>query len=181
MTAPDRHSGRARTIHGWMVAAGLVLACVPRAGAAQTDYYNTDAARPVRIEDAYPTERYAFELQVAPLRLQRGPGGAYTWEIAPELAYGVLPHTQVEIGFPIVWADPGTHHEVQGLAGIELAALYNLNVETETLPALAVAGEVLLPVGSLAADHVYPALKAIVTRTLPFGRVHANAQYTFGP
>ncbi|MBA2669021.1 MAG: hypothetical protein H0U67_01455, partial [Gemmatimonadetes bacterium] len=29
--------------------------------AAQTDYYNTDAGRPVRIEDAHPVERYAFE------------------------------------------------------------------------------------------------------------------------
>lgn len=30
--------------------------------AAQTDYYNTDAGRPVHIEDAYPVERHAFEI-----------------------------------------------------------------------------------------------------------------------
>jgi hypothetical protein len=47
--------------------------------AAQTDYYNTDAGRPVLIEDAYPTERYAFELQLAPLRLERVSGGVYNW------------------------------------------------------------------------------------------------------
>ena len=177
----SRNGSARRAARRWLLAAGLALAPIPSAAAAQTDYFNTDAARPVRVEDAYPTERYAFELQLAPLRLERAAGGGYTWEIAPELAYGVLPHTQIEIGFPVLWTDPGTHHEVQGLGGIELAALYNLNVETQSLPALAVAAEVLLPVGGLAADHVYPALKAIATRSLPFGRVHANAQYTFGP
>lgn len=36
--------------------------------AAQTDYYNTDAGRPVQVEDAYATERYAFEMKLAPVR-----------------------------------------------------------------------------------------------------------------
>ena len=31
---------------------------------AQTDYYNTDAGRPVLMEDAYALERRGFELQV---------------------------------------------------------------------------------------------------------------------
>src|SRR5688572_23274403 len=43
--------------------------------AAQTDYYNIDSGRPVRIEDAYPVERYAFEAQVAPLRMERRDDG----------------------------------------------------------------------------------------------------------
>jgi hypothetical protein len=36
------------------------LSAIPGTAGAQTDYYNTDAGRPLRIEDAYPTERYAF-------------------------------------------------------------------------------------------------------------------------
>ncbi|MDQ3950355.1 MAG: hypothetical protein M3282_08405, partial [Gemmatimonadota bacterium] len=52
--------------------------------AAQTDYYNTDAGRPVQIEDAYPVERRAFEIQAAPLRLERARGGVYHWGIEPE-------------------------------------------------------------------------------------------------
>ena len=160
-------------------AAVLALAAAWPA-AAQTDYYNTDKGRPVRIEDAAPVERYAFELQLAPVRMEREGGGAYTWEVAPELAYGILPRTQVEVGFPIRFVDPGGAGQVQGLAGIEVAALHNLNVETTTLPALAVAADVLLPVGGLGPDRVYPSVKGIATRTFSFARFHANAQYTFG-
>ncbi|CAA9353476.1 MAG: hypothetical protein AVDCRST_MAG68-3832 [uncultured Gemmatimonadetes bacterium] len=157
---------------------GVALAMAILAGpaAAQTDYYNTDEGRPVRIEDAAPVERYAFEIQLAPLRLERERGGAYTWEVAPELAYGILPRTQVEVGFPIAFRDGGA----QGLAGIELSALHNVNTETRTLPAFAVAAGVLLPVGGLGPDRAYPTVKGIATRTFPFARFHANAQYTVG-
>lgn len=157
--------------------AGAVLALGVLAGpaAAQTDYYNTDEGRPVRIEDAAPVERYAFEVQLAPLRLDLQ-GGAYHWEVAPELAYGILPRTQVEVAFPFAFLS-GDH---QGLAGIEVSALHNLNTETRTLPALAVAGSVRLPVGPLA-DETHASVKGIATRTFRWARFHANAEYTFGP
>ncbi len=96
------------------------------------------------------------------------------------MAYGILPRTQVEVGFPISLVDAADGGGASGLAGIEVAALHNLNVETRTLPALAVAAEVLLPVGGLAPDQPYASLKGIATRTLPWARFHANAQYTFG-
>lgn len=164
-----------------IAAAGAAwLALAPAPAAAQTDYYNTDAARPVRVEDAYPTERYAFELQLAPLRLERERGGVYSWEVAPEIAYGILPRTHVEVGFPVRVVDAGGEAETAGLAGIEVAALHNLNVETTTLPAFAVAADVHLPVGGLAPDRAYPSVKGIATRTFRFARFHANAQYTFG-
>ena len=158
----------------------LALGAAIRPAGAQTDYYNTDAGRPVRIEDAYPVERYAFELQLAPVRMERESGGSYHWEVAPELAYGILPSTQLEIGFPLSFVDEGDGGEERGLAGIEIAALHNLNVETRTLPALAIAADVLLPVGSLAPDETYASLKGIATRTFSFARVHLNGQYTFG-
>lgn len=157
----------------------LALGAATRPAGAQTDYYNTDAGRPVRIEDAYPVERYAFELQLAPVRLERESGGAYHWEVAPELAYGILPSTQLEIGFPLSFVDDDGVEE-KGLAGIEIAALHNLNVETRTLPALAIAADVLLPVGGLAPDQAYASVKGIATRNLSFARVHVNGQYTFG-
>ncbi|HYH82407.1 MAG TPA: hypothetical protein VEX86_21630 [Longimicrobium sp.] len=167
-----------RTIAALAATALAFGAAVP--AAAQTDYYNTDAGRPIRVEDAYPTERYAFELQVAPLRLERERGGAYNWELAPEIAYGILPRTQVEVGFPLRFLDPGGEGDVRGLAGIEIAALHNLNVETTTLPAFALAADVLLPVGGLGPDRAYTTGKAIATRTFSFARFHANAQYTLG-
>jgi hypothetical protein len=158
--------------------AALAIVSVPAGAAAQTDYYNIDQGRPVRIEDAAPVERHAFELQLAPVRLERERGGAYTWEVAPELAYGILPRTQVEVAFPLAYEDAGGGSG--GLAGIELAALHNLNVETRTLPALAVAAEVALPIGGLAPERTYASVKGIATRTLRWARLHANAQYTLG-
>lgn len=147
---------------------------------AQTDYYNLDRNRPARIEDAYATERYAFELKVAPLRLERESGGVYHWGIDPEIAYGVLPRTHIELGFPVAIIDAGGDGQRTGLAGIELSALHNLNVETRTLPALGIRGGVVLPVGSLAPDRAYPAVTGIATRTFTWARFHVNAQYTFG-
>lgn len=163
-----------------LTAAGAALGALAAPLGAQTDYYNTDRGRPVRVEDAAPVERHAFELQLAPLRLERASGGVYTWEVAPELAYGVLPRTHVEVGFPLALVDANGDGAPAGLAGIEVAALHALNVETRTLPALAVAGEVLLPVGGLAPDQARASLKGIATRTLTWARFHANAQYTFG-
>jgi hypothetical protein len=166
---------------GGLAAAALALGAQAVPAFTQTDYYNTDTGRPVRIEDAYPVERYAFELQLAPLRLERASGGVYNWEVAPEIAYGILPRTQLEVGFPLTLVDAGGEGQTEGLAGIEIAALHNLNVETRTLPALAVAGDVLLPVGSLGPDRAYASLKGIATRTFSWARFHVNGQYTFGP
>lgn len=174
----NRYGAARRTLLG--AAALAVLAALARPLAAQTDYYNTDRGRPVRVEDASPVERHAWELQLAPLRLERAGGGAYTWELEPELAYGILPRTHVELGFPVAWVDAAGDGGSAGLAGIEVAALHQLNVETRTLPALAVAGEVLLPVGALAPERAYASVKGIATRTLTWARFHANAQYTFG-
>lgn len=147
---------------------------------AQTDYYNTDRGRPVRIEDAHPVERHAFELQLAPVRLERLSGGIYNWEFEPEIAYGILPSTHVELGFPILFVDAGGTTGVRGLSGIGVSALHNLNVETRTLPAFAIGADLALPVGSLAAERTFASLKGVATRTFSFARLHANGQYTFG-
>ena len=160
------------------LAATVVAACAAPARA-QTDYYNTDAGRPITIEDAYPVERRAVELQLAPLRLERARGGAYRWGVEPELALGVLPRTQLEVGVPLALVDAAGGGQRAGLAGIELSVLHNLNVET-TLPALAVAAELLVPVGRFAPDRAYPSVKGIATRTFPWARFHANAQVTVG-
>jgi hypothetical protein len=71
--------------------------------------------------------------------------------------------------------------KASGLAGIEASALYNLNNETRTLPAFALAADVLLPVGGLGPDRAYPTLKGLATRTFPRARFHVNAEYTLGP
>lgn len=146
---------------------------------AQTDYYNTDAGRPVTVEDAYSTERYAFEFQFAPIRLERVGGGLYNWGIEPEIAYGIFPRTHLEIGLPIAFIDAGPGQRRSGIAGLDISLFHNLNVET-SIPALAVAAEVLAPVGSLGPDKAYFSAKGIATRTFRAARFHLNGRYTFG-
>ncbi len=146
---------------------------------AQTDYYNTDAGRPVRTEDAYAIERRAVELQLAPFRLERARGGGYRWGIEPEFAVGLFPRTQVEIGFPIAHVEGVAGTRRTALGGIDASVLYNLNTETR-LPALAVVADVLLPVGAMAPDKAYPSFKAIATKTFPWARFHLNGQVTIG-
>lgn len=163
------------TLLGLTTIAGLAAAEVAHA---QTDYYNTDAGRPIRVEDAYPVERRAFELQLAPLRLERS-RGAYSWGIEPEAAFGILPRTHVEVGFPIALIDSPLAGTTVGLAGAELSMLYNLNVET-AMPALGIVADVLLPAGGLGPDRAYPSVKGIATKTFTWMRFHANGQYTFG-
>lgn len=150
-----------------------------RALSAQTDYYNTDRGRPLQIEDAHSTERYAFELKVAPIRLERSRGPVYNWTAEPEIAYGILPRTHIELGAPLVYTDIAGVRS-SGLAGLEVSAFHSFNVETETFPALALRADVLAPVGNLAPNKAYPSLTGLMTRTFSWIRIHANGQYTFG-
>lgn len=168
--------------------AGRLLPALSLAGAtmvpvrvpAQANFYNTDRGRPLQIEDAYAVDRYAFDLRLAPVRIERGRGGAYSLAAEPELAFGILPRTQLEIGVPLAYVNrPKAAERVAGAAGVELSLLYNLNTETATLPALAVAADVVTPGGPLGPEFVYPSVKGIATRTYRLLRVHVNGQYTY--
>ncbi len=164
-----------------VVAAGFVaLFWTAHPAVAQTDFYNTDKGRPLEIEDAYPTERYAFEAQLAPVRLERADGGIYSWGLEPELTYGLFPRTHLEVGLPLAFIDQGPLGRRSGLAGLDVSVLHNLNVETVSLPAFGILGEVLLPVGGLAPERTYFSVKGIATRTYSWARFHLNGQYTFG-
>lgn len=175
----DRHGGPRHASATALACALLLLPALASRAAAQTDYYNTDAGRPITVEDAYAIERRAVEIQIAPLRLERARGGVYSWGIEPEIAAGLLPRTQVEVGFPLAHVDAGDARSTTGLAGVELAVLHNLNVET-TIPALALAADLLLPAGALGPDRAYASVKGIATRTFSWARFHLNGRYTFG-
>ena len=179
-TLSGRTAARRRVIQGRAAVAATILAVVaPDLARAQTDFYNTDRGRPVQIEDAYVTERYAFELKLAPVRAERTSGGTYNFGLEPELALGDLPRTQIEVGLPLAFIEQGSQRR-SGIAGLDLSAMHNVNVETEGLPAFALRGDVLAPVGNLAPDRVYSSLTGMATRTYRWARFHVNGQYTFG-
>jgi len=177
--------------------AGVVALAAPSVVLAQTDYFNTDGGRPLRIQDANAVEWRAIELQFAPLLLERSPGGRWRPEIEPELAFGLLPRTVLSFGFPLVSADrpaavptvggpalpsSGGTSAVSGLAGVHVSVFHQLNLETR-IPSFAVKADALLPAGPFSADQPYYTLTGIVTRTLSaLGpvRVHGNAAVTMG-
>lgn len=172
----SRSLGRALLASAFaLVSLGMPAA---RAGA-QTDYYNTDRGRPVQIEDAYATERYAFELKLAPARMEWMEGAA-SWGVEPELAYGLLPRTHIEVGVPIEFSGDDGAARRRGVAGLEVSLMHNLNTETRTLPALGLRADVLAPVGPLAPDRTYATFTGMLTRTFRAMRIHLNGQYTAG-
>lgn len=158
---------------------GLVASLSAPPLAAQTDYYNTDRGRPVQIEDAYATERYAFELKLAPARVE-WMDGETSGEIEPELAYGLLPRTHLEIGVPIELSAGDGVARRTGMAGLEVSIMHNLNTETRAFPALGLRADVLAPVGPLAPDRTYATFTGMLTRTFRAMRVHLNGQVTVG-
>ncbi|MDQ3138547.1 MAG: transporter [Gemmatimonadota bacterium] len=184
MSYPTRNSRacpphRSLVIGAALAGAAVTLTVAPLA--AQTDFYNTDRNRPIQIEDAFPTERYAFELQLAPVRLERVDGGLYNWGFEPEITYGIFPRTHLEIGVPLAFVDGGPSGGTDfGLAGLDVSVLHNLNLETASLPAFALVADAVLPVGSLAPDKAYLSVRGIATRTFTWARFHLNGQYTFG-
>jgi hypothetical protein len=113
--------------------------------------------------------------------VERIDGGSYVWTIEPDLAYGILPRTQLEIGFPIVFRDiaNGAGDGAWGGGGIDISLLHNLNTET-ALPAFAVAADLLVPAGGFGPVDPFASAKAIATKTFRFARIHVNGQYTFG-
>ena len=178
--APTSDVGSVRTTlrRAIYTTGAIALLGAPAAGA-QTDYYNTDRGRPVQIEDAYATERYAFELKLAPARGQWERGVA-SWGIEPEIAYGLLPRTHLEVGVPIAFVGAGGGTSRSGVAGLELSLMHNLNTETSTVPALGLRADVLAPVGNLASTRTYASFTGMMTRTYRWMRVHLNGQYTAG-
>ncbi len=146
--------------------------------AAQIDYRNLDDRRPVRTEDAYPIERFAFEL-VVPYEYENRLRGEHLHVVAPELSYGLLPNTQVGLELPLAALDEASGTE-WGFGGPRLFALYSFNTEGRTLPALALRTDVALPFGDLGADDAQLTLQGIATRSWGLTRLHLNAAATLG-
>jgi hypothetical protein len=146
--------------------------------AAQIDYRNLDDHRPVRTEDAYPIERYAFELLV-PYDYENALAGEAAHTFTPELGYGVLANTQIGLKLPFA-AVAAADETDWGFAGPRLFALHNFNTEGQTLPGLALRADVALPVGGLAGDNIQLTLKGIATRSWGRTRLHLNGGATLG-
>jgi len=159
-------------------AAGLCSVVFAGPASAQIDYRNLDDERPVVSEDAYPIERYAFELTAA-YRYESEAGGSKLHIIVQEVAYGMFPNAEVGVEAPLAAVDFGPDTD-WGLAGLRFFGFYNFNTESPVLPALSIRGDVSFPVGSLAGEDSRLTLKGIATRTWGRTRFHLNVARGFG-
>jgi Putative MetA-pathway of phenol degradation len=158
--------------------AWLLAFLLPTPAAAQTEYRSLDDDRPVATEDAYPVDRYEFELAI-PYRFEAERAGVDLHSIVPELGYGLIRNGEVGVKLPLAAADNGGSTD-WGPAGVRLFGLYNFNTEDQLLPAVSLRADAAIPVGSLAGDNVRFALKAIATRSWGRVRTHLNAMRAFG-
>jgi hypothetical protein len=139
----------------------------------QGSYRNLDAGLPVRIEDATVTERYDLDLDFLNLRYDELSGLRTRFQYEPQLSYGVLPRTEVWARLPMYYRERIAIPR-RGIAGFGVGAQYQLTLETQHVPALALAAEVFHPTGPNALPSAY-SLRSILTRSFAPGRVHLNA------
>jgi hypothetical protein len=144
-----------------------------RTAGGQTSYYNLDAGRPTRVEDAIATALRELEIQVLPLRGEWVSDGTQRIRVEPKVSYGVLPLTEIELRVPFVTSRSPGSAETAGIASAGVSALHAFNVETRW-PAFAVAAEVVLPVGSLSAKTASYSVKGLATKTFPLARLELN-------
>jgi hypothetical protein len=160
--------------------AAVLLAAVPPAHAtAQTDFYNLDKDRPLRVEDAYATKRYAFELKASPLTLSQTRGGTVLYRPEVELKHGLLPGLDVSAGLKFGADRPPVGDTERADSELELSSLLNLTTETRWLQALDVRVTGHVP---LEGDHGSTVeLKGLATRSIAGPvRAHVNGGWSFG-
>jgi hypothetical protein len=153
----------ASTARPWVAA---VIVSIPvRALAAQVDYRNLDEGRPARVTDAYPVERFAFELSV-PYQLSVLHGAA-RHRVAPQLDYGIARNVMLGVGADLALGGSSRGNEPS--VG-RLSVLWNPKRETVGLPGLALAVEAT---GSRLQSATVVAM-ALATRSVGQSRVHLN-------
>jgi len=153
-----------------------LVAFLARRSGAQTQYFNLEAGRPTRVEDAVATERYALDVQLAPVRVERLGDGSYRWRAEPKLSFGALPFTEFELRIPYsgVRSRDSSGVREHGVTGMAIGFLRAINLETTRMPAMALAAEAQLPVGALAAPSATYSVKVLATKSGPPGRIHLN-------
>ena len=160
-----------------LLLAGVALA----AGAFAQDHKNLEQGLPTRVEDAYPIAFMGREAQFL-LRYERTNGGKDRYLIDSRYEWGFKRNWQARLSVPYQFgnADKGGGGYASGNVAAE--AFYNFNVESLTLPAVAVSVAEEFPTGEGGGNYE-TTLKLIGTKTLGYSsllhRVHANLAYTY--
>jgi len=144
-----------------------------KAAQAQTSYRNLDAGFPIRVEDAVATERYSLDLDFLNFRYDELSDLRTRIQYEPQVSYGILPRTEAWVRLPMFYRERDATPR-GGVAGFGTGAMYQFNLETQSLPSVALGTELFFPTG----PHALPAsysLRGMLTRSFAPGRVHLNA------
>lgn len=152
-----------------VLGAGLLYSANARG---QASYRNLDAGFPVRVEDATVTERYALDLDLLNFRYDELSDLRTRFQYEPRVSYGILPRTEAWVRIPVFYRERNALPR-GGVAGLGIGAMYQVNLETQHLPALALASEFFKPTGPNALPASY-SFRTLVTRSFPAGRLHIN-------
>jgi hypothetical protein len=163
-----------------MAAVAPVLLGVAPSARAQLDYRNLDDDRPTLTEDAYPIERYAWEVML-PYHFEHEADGTDEHVVVAELAHSPLRnfHLGVKAPLAIVNPDVGPASGLE-LAGVKWYGLYNFFTEGVWLPALSLRTDLSVPWGELGGDATRVTLKGIATKSWGRNRLHLNVARSFG-
>ena len=143
---------------------------------AQSDHINLEGGFGTRLEDAYPTAYGNRELQL-PLTYQRTRAGSNVLAYQPTLELGLLRNTQLSVGVPIY----SGNGDRSGSGDIVVNGLYNFNSEGLFVPAVALAGRLVLPTGLGSEGTDYAGTFILTKSILPMlglHRLHANFVYS---
>ena len=135
----------------------------PRAADAQVDYRNVDSGRPLRISDATPTARRSLEVSVGNGRLDKLSLNRYRLQLEPRVSYGLLPRTEISVRSPVFFNERAARPR-SGVGGVGIGTEHQLVMESQHVPAIALAAEYFVPTGPAAVPSTY-AVKAMLTRS----------------
>ena len=139
---------------------------------AQASYRNLDAGFPVRVEDATVTERYALDLDFLNFRYDELSDLRTRFQYEPQVSYGIFPRTEMWVRLPVFYRERNALPR-GGVAGFGIGAMYQVDLESQYLPSLALASEFFKPTGPNALPPSY-SFRSIVTRSFAGARLHLN-------
>lgn len=151
----------------------LIVLAFPRPAAAQRDYRDTHAGRPLRVEDATVEESGAVEFGLPDARLDRLDRGVVRWRFEPSVALGLPHRTAVEVAPSFVWLEPGSAPR-GGLTGLDVAVSHAFTAGGGWLPALASTVDAFLPTGAASSGGVWLQWRGMASRVVGAWRFHAN-------
>lgn len=152
----------------------IALLAVAVSARGADDRYSVENDFPLRMEDAFPLDPGEAYVKLV-TRYSHGPDGGDETLVQPEVAIGILPHTDLHISqqYLIGPDDRGG----SGDTNINVQTLLLEQKQGDWWPSLAVEGDVILPTG-VGSDGLDTTLELVATQTLTwsptYDAIHVN-------